>query len=300
VHRDDVGRIDLDEFGRRAPGLVLGARAHQVEAADHRVDLVDPRQRLGLPDGVEHAPVAAAGDHHQAQVLDHVAGGQFVLAVVGRLAVALARRQLGRVAADPGAHGRGDGGALERLQRDHAGGEGLVGDDGRLGRDAHPQAGPGQLAAIQRPHHRRRRSDHRHPLAEGLLAADIERQMAILGRPPREQAGEAAIVVQVAMAQHRRVELVGVEAQQGEVVGQGLGRVAEVHQHAPGLVADPRRAQDRQPELGLQRLAGHPGAPVAGLAAHLEARQGQVGQEGAEGRIVDQDLQRQLIDDREP
>ena len=85
VHRhDDVG-IDADQIIDRARDA-LGRRAAQMEAADHRVHLVHASDLARVHHRVDHARVAARGEHDQplaAQVIhQRLLTGQVVLHVL--------------------------------------------------------------------------------------------------------------------------------------------------------------------------------------------------------------------------
>jgi hypothetical protein len=55
--------------------------------------LVDARRDHGLAHGVDDAAAAAGGEHHQALVLDQIAGGEFVLEIVREVLASVFRRR---------------------------------------------------------------------------------------------------------------------------------------------------------------------------------------------------------------
>ena len=145
---------------------------------------------------------------------------------------------------------------LERHLRHLAGREGVVGDQRRLLGEGHGHVGLRERVAVERAEVALLRRGGPLARAERLLAADVERE---LGPEPAlglaQEAGEPAEMVVVAVAQHQRVERSRVDAEQGRVVDQRLGREAVVDQDVPDLVAAPALDVHREAELADQRPA---------------------------------------------
>src|SRR3989441_7773158 len=80
VRRDDVVGVDCLEGLHRFRHDLIG-RWRQVEAADDRVHLLDPRHLLDLTHGIDDTGMAAGGNYHKPSVL-HVVGRR-VLALEG-------------------------------------------------------------------------------------------------------------------------------------------------------------------------------------------------------------------------
>jgi len=77
VHRDhDIGRERL-QFGDRVLDVIRWCNA-QMEAAEHRMQLVDPRDRHRGSDRVQHAAMTAGGDDDKATPLHDIASGMLV------------------------------------------------------------------------------------------------------------------------------------------------------------------------------------------------------------------------------
>ena len=116
--------------------------------------------------------------------------------------------------------------------------------------------------------------------AEALLAADVERQLrAQLAFGLAQEAGKAAEMVVVAVAQHQRVEPRRVDAEQPGIVEERLGREAVVNKQMPDLVTALRLDMQRQAKLAdqrlVRRLVGEPPAEaldrdIAGLGARCD------------------------------
>lgn len=99
----------------------------------------------------------------------------------------------------------------------------MVGDDHRLRRDLDLEPGAGKFSAVKQAHHRRRRGNHRHPFAEGLLPADHKLQAAWLLGGSAEQAPEAAVMVKVPVAQDRRVDSIRVDTNKARLLARTSG-----------------------------------------------------------------------------
>src|SRR6185437_12088036 len=93
--------------------------------------------------------------------------------------------------------------------------------------------------------------------AKAVLAADIERKP---GFQPSlvlaQEAGHAAKVIIVTVAEHEGVERARVDPQEIGVVDQSLGREAEIDENLARLGAAPGFDVHRKAELADQRLAG--------------------------------------------
>jgi hypothetical protein len=74
-----------------------------------------------------------------------------------------------------------------------------------------------------------------------------------------EEAGESAEVIVVAVTEHEGIEISRVNCQQIDVVVEGLGSEAKIHQETAGLAAALGLGIERQAELAYQ---GPPGRLV--------------------------------------
>jgi hypothetical protein len=70
-----------------------------------------------------------------------------------------------------------------------------------------------------------------------------------------EEAGEAAKMVIMPMAQHKRVEAGGLNPDERQIVVQRLGRKAEINQDLPRFIATMAFDMHRKPKLADQRSA---------------------------------------------
>ena len=127
------------------------------------------------------------------------------------------------------------GGAQRRLERrlpDAAGGEGVVGDDRRLRRHHQRQIGVEDRLAVERAEIAAGIAAQ----AEAILAADIERNFAFeLAPGGGKKADHAAEMVVMAVAEHDRVILRGIDVEDVHIVEQDFRRVAEIDHDAAGL-----------------------------------------------------------------
>src|SRR5258706_9541279 len=104
VQWNDVVDIDVLERRDRVAHIVF-LIGGEVESADHRMNLVDPGSRLGLPDRVDHAAMAARGQNDQPASFQVERGGDLVPELVGndRLGPVALRKPVG-IAPHPVVH----------------------------------------------------------------------------------------------------------------------------------------------------------------------------------------------------
>ena len=125
-------------------------------------------------------------------------------------------------------------GFSNEMLADAAGREGMVGDDGRLRRHHQREIGLENSLAVERAELAAGIAAD----AEAVLAADIERQLAL--EPALvglEEADHAAEMVVMAVAQHHGVEQRRIDLEDRHVVEQRFRRIAEVDEQMAGLVA---------------------------------------------------------------
>ena len=245
VGREDVVRIDGLEGGHRLGHHLLGGR-RQVKAAHHRVDLLDARDLLHLPDGVDDPGMATGGDDDEPAVLHEEGGRVLTLEVVGHQVTGpglhLHHAEVGRRArrvdiprSQPGRRG----GLLEVGQpRDLPRRERLPGDHRGLAGEVDLQALGLERRAVELALVDGRGGRHDDAMAEGVLAARVDRHprlpLALAGRGQRRQ---GTIVIHVPVAQHECVGRVGIDAERAVVVEQAPVGEAEVQQDLPALPA---------------------------------------------------------------
>src|SRR5882757_4528421 len=232
-----------------------------MEPTDHGVYLLDARGSLRLFDRVDHAAMAARGQHDKAAAFQVKRRGDLVSELIrdDRLRP-LVLRQLVGVAADAVIHAdlhcawRQQ--LLKAVQSDLAGGEAMIGDKRRSLGEGHREIGIFQRLTVERaeiPLHRPRRPLTR---AEAILTTDIEGQLD-LQRPLvlTQKAGKSAEMIIMSVAQYESVELGWVDAQQISVVDERFRREAEVHENVSCLRPSPGFNVHRETEFTDQCLA---------------------------------------------
>ncbi len=300
MHRDQHIGIELADLGDDLLEVV-GGRGAEMEAAHDGVHLLDARDLLRLAHRVDDADMAAGADHDQPLVPDVEAGGVLVDMLVGHdLAFHLRRQVVAGVAAGAVLERELDHGVRQHLldagALDLAGGEGLPADHDRALRQHHLHVVGRDIAAVEHAEvvelTRRRRAVV--ALAEIVLAAGVERQF----RGQRlavtvEEADEPAPMIEMAVAQDQRVDLLHVDAEQVHVPGQHLGRPAIVEQEGARLAATLGFKKQRQAPFAVQRPLGIAGPARLDLHARCLLRL-----EEEVGGAVDQHAHGELVDGR--
>ena len=117
-------------------------------------------------------------------------------------------------------------------------------------------------------------------MAEIVLAAGIEldvgrQHVAILP----EEADQAAVMVDMTVADDQRLHLARVDPQQPDVVDQRRGRVAEVEHDRALLLVALRFQEERQSPLVVQNVAGVGAAAGTRAVVNDPIEVGQLGEE---------------------
>src|SRR3981189_1554476 len=108
---------------------------HNMEAADHRMHLLDTRRDPRLPDRIDHAAMTARGQHDETSAFDHEVRPDLVLEIIeNEVAGVLCRRnffgETPEPVDDPDLLAAWPQRIFETAFCDLAGGEGMVGNDG--------------------------------------------------------------------------------------------------------------------------------------------------------------------------
>ena len=239
--RNQIIGIDLLEGGDHLPNVLVGQWRHDVEAANDRVHFLDAGSGLRLLDCVDHTAMTAGGQHDETFAFDDKVRSNLVLEIIGNEAAGvLCRRNFVRETPepvdDPDLLAAWPQRFFETALCDLAGGEGMVGNDGRPFGHHEREVRVQDCLSVKRPILASSGLAH----AKAILATDEEGQ--ILFEPTlvrREEADQPAKMIVMAMAQHQCVEASGIDLEHGHVVEERLRLIAEVDQNVPHLVAAP-------------------------------------------------------------
>jgi len=95
MSQDQIVGINLLQCRNDLMNVIVVERWHDMEAADHRVHLRNPRSGLRLPYGVDDSAMAARGQHHESLVFQQEIRRNLVLEIVrDECAGILGRRDL--------------------------------------------------------------------------------------------------------------------------------------------------------------------------------------------------------------
>src|SRR5262245_38699439 len=242
MHWYKVIRINLLERCHRL-GHDLLWRRRQMPAADHRVDLVNPRGFLDLADGINDPSMPARGDDHQTTILD-VVGGR-VLApenVRYELTGLCLHLQRPRWEVERGLTARTRWASLQTRRRrgllkidetwDMAGGESVACHHGGLLGQHHLETLRFEFRAIELSTVALLTVWRHHPaVAEGILASGVQGQTGWhLPMQDTHQVREGTVVVGVPVTNDQGVGLGRVDFEHLVVVGETLPGPGEVEQ----------------------------------------------------------------------
>jgi hypothetical protein len=136
---DQIIRVDALEFLEGFADVVVTKRRNDMKSADHGMHFIYSGCGDRLAHGINHAAMTARRQHDQAPVLDQKCGAYLMLEIVGDIVTSiLGRRHFFRKAAEAIENTDYLRTRLEWLLKrgltDAASGEGVVGDQRRLGR----------------------------------------------------------------------------------------------------------------------------------------------------------------------